>query len=219
MMAVRPTPSSEWTNSLRPVRKDLRLKETSKENIPEPEVVVEKPPTLAGLHPTKITNPSVALIFNPSRDEKLGKPYWKCGDKSMYTKENLARRRALKSHPAVAEAIQRFANLYHFDQRGGKSFIKRDEYLRVHMLVAKALIPKLSSKEALKVALEDWENDAKGEKTILPYDEFHDSIFELVDLWTTSTDIDEYISFLDALNFRVRYTGQKDPSAYDILKT
>lgn len=37
----------------------------------------------------------------------------------------------------------------------------------------------------------------------------YDSVFELVDQWTTTAEADEYKAFIEALGFRVKYTGQQ----------
>jgi hypothetical protein len=45
-----------------------------------------------------------------------------------------------------------------------------------------------------------------------------DSMFELCDVWCPNIDAMEYKSFFDQLKFRIRYSGQGDRAAYDILK-
>ena len=45
-----------------------------------------------------------------------------------------------------------------------------------------------------------------------------DSLFELVDIWCPNVEPNEYKAFFEQLKFRIRYEGQKDLTAYDILK-
>ena len=59
-------------------------------------------------------------------------------------------------------------------------------------------LPPIGSAAATKLALEDWENDAKGGEKI-DAETFELAIFELADIWTDTTDPQEYVDFLDWL--------------------
>ena len=46
--------------------------------------------------------------------------------------------------------------------------------------------------------------DSKGHGE-LTYEDFYEAVFELVDLWTTTAKPEEYIAFLNALTFRLKF--------------
>eukprot|EP00316_Scyphosphaera_apsteinii_P025805 CAMPEP_0119330562 /NCGR_PEP_ID=MMETSP1333-20130426/78504_1 /TAXON_ID=418940 /ORGANISM="Scyphosphaera apsteinii, Strain RCC1455" /LENGTH=134 /DNA_ID=CAMNT_0007339961 /DNA_START=145 /DNA_END=549 /DNA_ORIENTATION=- len=127
-------------------------------------------------------------------------PYHEQGDKSMYTAESLAARQSLREHPAVTDAIRRFASLYRHDDDGLICF---NAYLPVHLVISQTLIPTMSLEEARCVVDEDWDED-RGEADRLDEARHFVSIFEIADQWCPGLSVEEYVSFLDALGDRVR---------------
>lgn len=76
--------------------------------------------------------------------------------------------------------------LYKFDRDGE---LEKDQYMAVHLKLAKLLRKDLKESALLKVVEEDWKHDSKGKLTLTREDVF-ESLFELVDVWTP--DIDAY---------------------------
>jgi len=45
----------------------------------------------------------------------MAKAYYEDGDENMYSEENITKRRKLKSHPEVMQAIEKFMSHYKMD--------------------------------------------------------------------------------------------------------
>ena len=189
-------------------RKDnVRRDQVSFQNLksdPQPEVAE---PT-----DSRIKIPDLAFIFNPIRDNI--KPYHLDGDTSMYTETSIAHRNGLKSDPIVVSSISDFMSLYQTDNSG---CINRREYERMYGKICKVLRNSIDPNEYSKIMDEEWKKDSKGYEK-MNKDMIFDCLFELVDIWCPNIDPEEYKAFFDQLKFRIRYEGQKDMSAYDILK-
>lgn len=54
---------------------------------------------------------------------------------------------------------------------------------------------------------DDWLFDTQGADT-LDTDRFFEAIFTLVDLWTLSTNAEEYVAFLETLANKIRFPHQ-----------
>lgn len=160
----------------------------------------------------KIKIEDLAVVFNPTRDET--KPYHLDGDSSMYTEAALAKRQAIKSEGIVINSINEFLTIYRTDAFGN---VSKHEYERVHTMLCNILRPSINPIEMRKIIEEDWNRDTKGYDHI-SREKLFDSMFELCDVWCPNIDAMEYKSFFDQLKFRVRYSGQGDRAAYDILK-
>lgn len=160
----------------------------------------------------KIKSENLAMVFNPSRDEV--KPYHLDGDSSMYTEAALAKRQSIKSESIVINSINEFLSIYRSDAYGN---VSRSEYERVHTILCNILRPSINPIEMRKIIEEDWNRDTKG-SDIISREKLFDSMFELCDVWCPNIDAMEYKSFFDQLKFRIRYSGQGDRAAYDILK-
>ena len=147
-----------------------------------------------------ITHPSVLNVFHPERDAKSATPYHQQGDPAMETAEAQMQRQLLRAHPAVVDAVARFARLYRLDAEG---LIGPAEYVRVQLAVARVLIPTMGAAEARATAVDDWETDRAGADR-LDYSRLFSAVFEMADLWCPGLAVEEYVSFLDALEFRAR---------------
>jgi hypothetical protein len=161
---------------------------------------------------SRIKIPDLAFIFNPVRDEI--KPYHLDGDTTMYTETAIARRNALKSDAVVIDSINDFINLYQSDFNG---CVNRKEYERMYGKMCTVLRTTVDQVEFKKMMDEEWKKDSKGYEK-LTREMLFDSLFELCDIWCPNIDPNEYKAFFEQLRFRIRYEGQKDMSAYDILK-
>ena len=128
----------------------------------------------------------------------------------MYSDDALRQRSALREHPEIKACCHRWWNcliipVIDSDHSGT---ISKEEYLVFHKCLNFALtheekgrmtsLPPIGSAAATKLALEDWENDAKGGEKI-DAETFELAIFELADIWTDTTDPQEYVDFLDWL--------------------
>ena len=51
----------------------------------------------------------------------------------------------------------------------------------------------------------------------LTQEQLEDALFELADLWCPSISESEYCEFFDILHQKIKYVGQNDPGAYDLL--
>jgi len=166
----------------------------------------------------KITHPSVAFIFDPERDAKAAQPYWKDpGDPSMETKEALAQRASLRTHPAVQDALRRLGNAAF--ARDPDGFIVQEEYERVHARIARVLAPSMSEADAAAAAAAEWQADSQGQERI-DESRLNAALFQLVDLWSTTMQVEEYLSFLEALRFKLRFvenTVHSRENAYSVL--
>jgi len=59
----------------------------------------------------------------------------------------------------------------------------RNEYFRVHLLIAKILRKDLESQERAMLIEQDWIRDSKGEKRITK-DRIFECLYEMADIWT-----------------------------------
>lgn len=161
---------------------------------------------------SRIKTPDLAFIFNPIRDEI--KPYHMDGDTTMYTETSIARRNALKSDSQVVESINDFMSLYQSDGAGS---INKREYERMYGKMCNILRINIDPGEYKRILDEEWKKDSKGYEKMTK-ELLFDSLFELCDIWCPNIDPAEYKAFFEQLKFRIRYEGQKDMTAYDILK-
>ena len=138
-------------------------------------------------------------------------PLWQQGDTSMYGTFKLGTRAKLRTNPLIIAAIDAWwevvlASLQAQGQLGAEvtatdrlqATVDKAEYVRIGRCLFKALMPVWDEADAQLSAEDDWEQDAKGESTI-DRRSFGESMFQLVDLWTTGTDPAEYATFLDSL--------------------
>eukprot|EP00965_Chrysotila_dentata_P164921 5445468-Pleurochrysis_carterae.AAC.4 len=119
---------------------------------------------------------------------------------SIKTTSSWLRAHFKAQHPAVLDAIGRFAALYNADADGRITF---HAYKPVHAAITTTLIPDIGMAELADEAIKDWDDDRK-EADSLDESRLADSIFEIADHWCPGLDVEEYVSFLDALGDRVR---------------
>eukprot|EP01048_Picozoa_sp_COSAG05_P006807 COSAG05_NODE_459_length_9617_cov_12.484661_9_plen_146_part_00 len=142
-------------------------------------------------------------MFDPERDSKLTEPYWMLGDDTMESELALAQRGSLRTHPAVQDALRRLGNAaFERDENGA---VLQAEYLRVHARITRILAPKMREEDAAAAAEREWENDSDGQGWI-DDSRISEALFQLVDLWSQTTEPEEYLSFLEALRFKLRFS-------------
>jgi hypothetical protein len=165
----------------------------------------------------KITHPSVAFLFDPERDAASAQPYWTLGDEAMETEAALRERAELRTHPAVQDAIRRLGNAAF--ARDAEGFIVQEEYERVHARIARVLAPGMPEADAAEAAAAEWQADAHGQDRI-DDSRLNAALFQLVDLWCQTTQVEEYLSFLEALRFKLRFADvapSTQQAAYNVL--
>lgn len=150
-----------------------------------------------------ITHPSVAFVFDPERDSALAAPYWMLGDDSMESETALAERASLRTHPAVQDALRRLGNAAFERDESGR--VLQSEYLRVHARISRVLAPKMPEEDSAAAAEREWANDSAGQEWI-DDSRISEALFQLVDLWSQTTEPEEYLSFLEALRFKLRFS-------------
>ena len=120
----------------------------------------------------------------------------------------------MKSDTVVAESINDFMSLYQTDMHGS---INRKEYERMYGKLCNILRLSIDPAEYKRILEDEWKKDSRGYDK-MTREMIFDSLFELCDIWCPNIDAAEYKAFFDQIKFRIRYEGQKDVTAYDILK-
>ena len=128
--------------------------------------------------------------------------FQRTGDVEMYTKEAIEERTSLRNHPRVLEKYSLWwstvLELYDHNKDNALDF---DEYMEFYGILHAVMLKGTAGNdeqddEWRKGAKDDWESDGHGENG-MNEEKFQDSLHELVDLWTVSTSLDEYVEFLD----------------------
>ena len=132
--------------------------------------------------------------------------YLEQGDVTMYTAENLKKRKNLQHDPRLLERVQRWwetcmrtATRATGNARTEMDELPKAEFFALNCRLHKALLLTYDEAEALACAEDDWNTDVgPGQKTMTRA-AFVSSLLELVDVWTHTTEADEYVEFLDSL--------------------
>merc|ERR1712070_1170457 len=87
----------------------------------------------------KIKSQGLAFVFNAARDAfpKNPVPYYDDGDPDMYTTENIAKRKTLKTNEVVCDAI--------------KDSISKDNYSKMFMRIGMILRPGFEADELQRI--------------------------------------------------------------------
>jgi len=122
-------------------------------------------------------------------------PYWKQGNIDMYSTENISKRIALKSHPGIVEAVEKWWSVVGEGDGAGES--KREVSRRAYMRMSGAIfVALLGSDVDGPTLVENWDADRAGSAS-LDEKRFFEAIFELADVWCEGVEAQEYIDFLD----------------------
>lgn len=135
-----------------------------------------------------------------------GISYRKQGDPTMYTENNVARRQEIRNDVVVVEMLNKFWETLS-PVRNGKAALTQKEYVNVFLKMYKALThpEEFCIIEGRKIVKRDWAHDCAESNTMSKH-AFLKSLFEVADIWTTSTDPVEYSSFLERLFLRITMT-------------
>lgn len=135
--------------------------------------------------------------------------FQRTGNAAMYTQEAIDERSSMQHHPLIEEKYvlwwRTVLELYDHDNDEMLNF---EEYLpfygHLHAVMLKGTAGLDEQDEQWKVnAKEDWDRDVATPDPTQPakrgmnFKHFKNSIHELVDLWTVSVAVEEYIEFLD----------------------
>ena len=192
----------------------------------------------------QISNKDLAYVFLQNRDNFPAKPYYEDGNPDMYLKENIEKRKTLQHNETVLEAVNDFMKEF---RQNGQGHISKDEYFRVFINVGMILRPGIDADDLQKIIKEEFDNDTSDAKQMFVSEEeqkaqaeidqknqqaqmsapktydyidqtkLQRALFELADTWCPNIDEFEYKEFFQQLKFRLKYAGQQDTSAYDVL--
>jgi Ca2+-binding EF-hand superfamily protein len=132
------------------------------------------------------------------------------GNIDMYSESVLMERERLRNNPEIIGLISHWWDsviLAKYD-RDHDDQLNKTEYFELHRAIGRALsdpnAAQLTTEQEIALAEEDWVLDVGGGKAAaakkgdgVTEERFIHSIFELADQWTDSTDVSEYIAFLE----------------------
>ena len=151
------------------------------------------------------------------------------GDMTMYNDRNMRTRRRLRKELKIRAWLMSFFNTFGVSRappappmkrffRAGRcsrsepdppfiSGLLRQHMYAFEMCCCKAIFASsdFSMEDAIEAVEADLAHDFHHEMTA---EAFCDSLFETVDMWTVSVDIDEYVGFLRSLYLRVTYVDE-----------
>ena len=191
----------------------------------------------------KIKSEGLQFVFSNQRDNFPNPvPYYDDGNPDMYSKENMEKRKNLKDHHIVRNAIEEFIQKAFTTTRDGNC--TKEDYFQVFMKIGVILRPGIEADNLNALIKEDWEHDCEEkppdvshiedkeerEKVlkefeekpqtsydILTKDKLQESLFTLADAWCPSIEPEEYAEFFQLIQYRLKYYGMQDNSAYDVL--
>ena len=135
---------------------------------------------------------------------------------------HVAYRKAISRHEDVMAGIRR---LWHKclmlekldwaflidERRSDEELLSKEGYMRLCVAITLALTSGLTREEAEQDAEIDWECDSSGWDE-LPWELFRRSYYDLVDMWTETMDVVEYVNFMKKLEVMITRTD----AAFDI---
>ena len=129
-------------------------------------------------------------------------------DESMYTDFMQKKRQAMRDDPKINEFLDKFWEALP-DQDVQAGHVSRQDYIDYEIKLCKALFhpEDWCMRDAKEAAEEDWGRE-NGSEESMPTKSFEDSLYETVDIWTTSADLGEYRFFLGKLYERMTLNGK-----------
>ena len=140
------------------------------------------------------------LKISLARSRDRTTPYWAQGDAAMDEATAVAKRRALRDHPLVLDALGLWWETMarHLGAHPDECEVPEREYVRFSLRLYKAMIAEWDEAEAAASARDDWEHDAHGGAT-MGRTTFEGGLFELADVWAHDIDATEYAALLHQL--------------------
>jgi hypothetical protein len=114
-------------------------------------------------------------------------------------------RNQLRYHPDIVRWIDVYWSTFHMSASSvpmKDHTITKDDYVKVHHRITKALWLDFNLPDATRLADHDWTMDTLG-GDVMKYEQYSHSLFELVDIWTTSLEVEEYLEFMAILYRRI----------------
>ena len=192
-----------------------------------------------------VKNSEIQYLFSHERDQFPNKPYHEDGNPEMYTKENIEKRHKLYRNDVVEEAINDFMKEFKSNSQGQVSrdeyfrvFINVGMLLRpgidaddLQKIIKEEFEANTSDTKQLFVNEEDQKAQADAEQNqaaqnqgampktyeFIDQQKLYRALFELADVWCPNIDEFEYKAFFAELKFKLKYPGQQDRAAYDLL--
>eukprot|EP00937_MAST-01D_sp_MAST-1D-sp2_P005424 g5424.t1 len=118
-----------------------------------------------------------------------------------YDDRNLLKREHYRTHPGVVKWLRRWWRTFGEHEGGSKKLnsIPRLAYFEMQHNIARVLLP-LERKNVVQATLEaEWAAKPKQHADRLTEREFTDDLFDLVDLWTKTVEMKEYVELLEIL--------------------
>eukprot|EP00741_Cyanophora_paradoxa_P012090 tig00020592_g11682.t1 len=127
-------------------------------------------------------------------------------NEELHSDAALLRRESLRFDPDVCRMLLRFHGVVSSElasipapgtgASGAK--VRFELYKKWHFCIYRALHEKWDPAEAMRIAVQDWELDSAGHRS-LSKARFMRSVFEIVDTWTATVNKTMYLSFLRSL--------------------
>ena len=142
-----------------------------------------------------------ALTLEVQSQEQLQQLHkWEQGNTAMYSAEAVEARYKNRTNKEVHRELNMWwdSALAHFGSPEA-TVMCRDMYLKMYVLASSAVLEResedLDEAELVRIIEEAWESESGGQG-FLTRSRFYDSLFELVDMWTETTEAAEYVEFL-----------------------
>jgi hypothetical protein len=136
------------------------------------------------------------------------------GDPLMYSKVNREARNALKRESSIIKAVTLFWKAFKKEEMGpitvngelvpdyeqSKDVLRPKQFFAFYAKICRVLDRDFDFHACYKQAVKDWDRDTrKWEGKVMTKREFFNSLFEVVDIWTVTTSVEEYLDFLGKL--------------------
>ena len=134
------------------------------------------------------------------------------GDSKFYTKENLERRKSLQNHPKIrGKYVLWWRTVLELFDDNNDGYLQKEEYMNFYGALHKVLLgdDSIGDESWKENAEEDWKRDIMSKEEdedrggCMDQEHFIKGLHELVDLWTVTTNVDEYLDFIDYTLTRV----------------
>ena len=112
----------------------------------------------------------------------------------LYSDENQARRRRVKKNPQFVAIMKRFWDCIDLLKDPTNTFFSKESYKLMCGKIARLIIPPPYDQKAVEMQAEsDWSPDTNGTEK-MGYNEFFKCIFQVVDNWTETCNVEQYVS-------------------------
>ena len=173
----------------------------------------------------KLVGSPASRVRHKLQPHRTPLPFYLQGDAQHNSPRALAKRHELLKSVRIARAARQFWDTLGLSEHAA---LEKSQYLQVHRLLARALAPEMGADDWAAAAEADWRGDlARGRSVTaeaasrrlggggkdgglgvggactLSRQMYELSIFEVADLWTSSTSEAEYVTFIDKLFRRV----------------